>query len=109
MYTLRCPRCGMLMHKVKAVTEQTKKVGLTQLAYHMFSEHTLDQLNALLEYTGGLIVSGQMSLEQLMAVNAPRCPGCKGDNPPDSYRYVRLGDGRTSLCCSDKCLAAVQQ
>lgn len=107
MYTLKCPECGELMHRVKDPSPRTIEVGLTQLAYHAFREHTLERLEQMLVYTAGLLSSGRADLAELMDNMAPLCPVCKKPVTEDSYRYVRR-DTRTSLCCSQECMDAVK-
>lgn len=107
MFTLRCtsPDCGAIVQRVKVRTEQNTEAGIRALAYHAFTVHTLNKLDALLEYTDGLIRSGKVTLADLERVTKPTCPTCKDIVPADSFRYVRVGN-RTRLCCSERCMDA---
>lgn len=103
MFILSCETCGELIHRVKVRTEANTQSGINALARHAALNHLIPQIEAHLEYTGSLMISGRMSLEQLRGVTSVKCPTCKDDITSDSLLYARVGQ-RTRLCCSQRCL-----
>lgn len=105
---LSCPECSLVLQRVPTATYETAQAGFDQLSRHIFEQHFITGVEAMLSVSADYGRERQMSIEDYRGMMSVYCGNCKEPMKSDTQFYAGK-DTRMMHCCSKKCQNALMR